>query len=1142
MINWTREQQEIIDDRGNNLIVSAAAGSGKTAVLIERIFRMLKNKDVSIKNILMITFTVKAAREMKEKLQSKLEEYILKNHDEHLERELKSLETADIKTIDSFCKQVVTENYGYLGFDIEYQVLDDYGKKIIEEKALDILFEKEYEIGDPLFLKNINTYTNVKSDKAFRDIILKLYDFAGSNAEPFKWLENSVQPYYESLNEFIDSKLGIFYFENIVRREFIKIDSCLDSMEKAVAEGAKEYRKNLAEDKSQWEDKKKLFKNKDFISFFEVPFSFSRIAAVKKENKSFCHDDFGNMRTKLKKQINSLIGKSLAEKIEVLNKARPEALYIAGMVRGFTEILMQLKKEENAFDYTDIEHFALEILTNKDIGQEYRNYYEYIFVDEYQDSNSLQEKIFSLIRRRNNIFYVGDVKQSIYRFRLADSSIFLKTIEEYSQAENSRSLTLNKNFRSSEGIINGVNSIFNYLMDGSVSPVNYKEEAQLVWGSDIEVDNKVQSYIIKDLKDYSQELKDENNDFFDKEKTIQEAVVCAKKIRELIDAKKYRYQDFVILGKSIRFIFDRYKEVFDAFDIPLYGESDTGFIDSLIVQLAVDYLEVVNNIYNDLALINILKSQVYGIAMEELGLIRNRDEKRDEHNFIDSIHIYLENKDHDVGLKNKLEAFLKDINYFKELLNENNLVDFIIKVLIKTNLYFLAFKKEDYQEERINLNELLKLAGNYEANNQNHLRGFLQYFQEVKKRELSIVVSSQYSERGNVVRMQTIHKSKGLEYKNVFLIKMGDRLSSGKDTSAFLFHKRLGFGPLYLDEDRKEKITTLAKETIRKAKEYEEAEDNYNLLYVAMTRAKENLYLVGTYKDFRDKKEGLIKKIDIYDNPTTFYDMILPYILGINEVGEEFELIEVEEVQKTPQVKKEIFLEDREETPLKIRERKIFQIPKKLTATDFVEVDSINKALTRDLLKGELKIKPDFLEEKKIEAVEKGILFHLLMEILDFNIEYDENILVEKIAALVQKGIIRDQEAQGLDLKGLLGFFKSPIYQRVQKADSFEKEKAFNILIDPKLLHRDYKGEDSILVQGIIDLYFIEKGKGVLIDYKTDYLDVENERAKVEHYSKQLLLYKEALEKIKAVAVEEAYLYFSREEKFTKVELGGLYD
>lgn len=1142
MINWTKEQLEIIEDKDHNLIVSAAAGSGKTAVLIERIFRLLKNKEVSANNILMITFTIKAAREMKEKLQNKLEEALLENYDEYLAAELKNLETADIKTIDAFCHQVVKDNYSQLDLDIRFQILDDYNKNILAEQATDLLFEEEYQKNDPLFLKNLKIYTNIKSDQKLRDLVQSIYGFARSTDEPLAWLENSLSSYTGDLNMFKDTILGNFYFNKIMIKEFRKYDHYLEKMKEAVVDGAFEYQPDYDQIENQYREKKQLFTKMDIESFFSCPIAFTRLKSISKDKKNEFHLDYAKYRDLFKK-FNDEFKKDLAQKLRYLASGKEEALYLIELVKSFGNKLMELKRNSNAFDFNDIEHFALEILKNEDIRKSYQNYYEYIFVDEYQDSNSLQEKIFSQIKRNNNIFYVGDIKQSIYRFRLADSGIFLKTIKDFEARERCKSLTLNRNFRSSNVVVAGINSIFNHIMDGDISPVKYKEEAQLVFASGISLDNKIETYILDNFKDYTKSSEgDLAEEFNNNEKTIQEAIQCASKIRKLVDEGHYQYQDFVILGRSVDKIFTSYKKVFDQFGIPLYGEGDTGFSDSLIVALIIDYLELIDNINNDLALINVLKSPIYALSLDDLGLIRFQDENRYDNNFIKSIMLYLKSERTSATIENKLKAFLADLEYFKEVLNFDNLMDFIIKVLMKTRLYFLIYKNEDYLEESMNVNELLKIAGQYEADNQNHLNGFLKSFKAMKKREIAMASNNLYSEKGNVVRMQTIHKSKGLEYKNVFIVKLGDNLQYSTGNSIF-YHKELGLGTLTLNEDDQFKVLTLAQEIISKAKEYEDIEDYYNLLYVAMTRAQENLFLIGTYSKFEEKENELKSLIYSLNKPKNYYELILPYILNYEDVANNYKLISINEPLVLPDYKKEgVLLNNQPDEDIEVLAREVVHIPKKLTATDFVAVNSLNKALTRDLLKGEIKIKPDFLAEKKIGGVEKGILFHLMMEVLDFSQDYTRELLEKTLNDFQKKGMLTENELKALDINGLMGFFESELYQRLRKADYYEKEKAFNILISPKLLNPDYQGSDNIMVQGIIDLFFVEAGKGVLIDYKTDQVDENNIMDKVEGYKKQLLLYKEALVNIKGLIIDEAYLYFSREKKSVEVKLGGLYD
>ncbi|MDD2371365.1 MAG: UvrD-helicase domain-containing protein [Firmicutes bacterium] len=1138
MQNWTDSQKFAIETRNKNLIISAAAGSGKTAVLIERIFQIIKEGKTDISNILMITFTRKAASEMKEKLQKKLD-YEIENNPEdlNLKKQRNLLDASDIKTIDSFCLQVLKNHFNEFDLDLKFQIIDD--KKNIELKAevLDRIFEEEYKHRNSHFINLVETYGKLESDEELRKSIIDVYDFSQSNPDPFQWLQSSISSYIDNVEEFEKSPVGQYYKNIIIGRETKNITNYFDLEGVYIAAGADEYTQTYEDDLEQWQTMLYKLEKEGLSAFLNCSINFKRLSIVKKNNQREEHINFKETRNNIKDKIKELTI-DLKSKLEEQAVIKEDNLYLIDLVSRFNKELIIEKRKINLFDYNDIEHFALNLLERAEYNEIYRQYYQYICIDEYQDTNGVQERIFNLIARENNMFYVGDLKQSIYRFRLADSSIFQGKLNVYTKELNSEALTLNKNFRSSHSVVNGVNSLFNHLMDGYISPVKYKEDAQLVHGSDLKNDIKIQTHII-DLNDDT--YLDEEEDYEEslenthlRDKVRKEAEICANKIRHMVDNNECSYKDFTILANSVKYIVDPFKEIFDKYGIPLYGEVDTGFIKSLSVGFIIDYLDIINNINNDLALINVLKSPIYNFTLEELGIIR-KYKKRGEL-LINSLNNYLGLDEGLSEIKIKIKSFLENIAELKIKLNEHNLTDYTILLLLESKYYFTLFRKSDYEIESLNIKELLRLISDFEKTNNSHLSGFLKYFKHIEKNDISLPSSSLTSEEDDVVKIQTIHKSKGLEYENVFLVKLGD-VWKNTGIKQINFHQKLGIGTKIFTPNDKNKIKTLNYEIINKALSYENLEDKLNLLYVAMTRAKNNLFLVGSVKKY-DKYKSF--NFDSIIKAKSMYDLILPIIFNEKSAISKFEVLKESVIINDDGYKLEKVLNiDNKLVDEEFKDRLLVQIPRKLSATDFLKINSIEKALTRDLLKSSLKIKPDFLQNNEVSSAEKGILFHLIMELVNFNKINSIESLNKEIMSLIDNGVISHKELETIDIGGIFGFFNSNIFNRITKSLYFEKEKPFNLMVNPSLISNDYVGEDKILVQGIIDLYFMENSKYILIDYKTDHVDKLKISIKLDEYKKQLELYKMALENIKGVQVAEAYLYFSNIKEFIKIDFGG---
>lgn len=1135
MQNWTNSQKKAIEARDKNLIISAAAGSGKTAVLIERIFQIIKEGKTDISNILMITFTRKAASEMKEKLQKKLDSEIeLNPTNKNLKNQRTLLDASDIKTIDSFCFQIIKNHFNEFDLDLKFQIIDDKRNIELKNEILDKILEEEYKKSNTNFINLVETYGKLESDDGLRKCIIDLYDFSQSNPKPSIWLEKAVMSYTDNIDEFEKTPIGQYYIDKIIYREIKNLLNYITLEWEAVQAGADEYILTYENDLEQCNLMIDKLKTEGLASFLQYSISFKRLPNIKKENKRDEHEDFKDARNNMKEKVKEL-SFDLTQRLKEQACIKEDNLYLINIVIKFNDELLKEKRKINLFSYNDIEHFAVNLLEKPEFNQIYKDYYEYICIDEYQDTNGVQDQIFNLIAREDNMFYVGDLKQSIYRFRLADSNIFKEKVNYYNENKNCESLTLNKNFRSSHSVVNGVNSLFNHLMDGFVSSVKYKEDAQLVHGSIKDNDMKIKTYII-DLAE--EELIDDNDEEIDnillKDKIKKEAEICALNIREMVDSGRSSYKDFTILANSIKFIVEPYKEIFDKYGIPLYGEVDTGFIDSFSVRFIIDYLDIIDNANNDLALINILKSPVFNFTLEELGIIRKN--RKSGELFINSLEKYFNMDNGLTSIKNKIEIFMKNITMLKNKVNDHNLTDFIISLLLDSKYYFIIFRKDDYEIESLNIKELIRLVSDFEKTNNTHLNGFLKYFKHIQKNEISLPSSSLTSEEDNVVRIQTIHKSKGLEYENVFLVKLGD-IWKNNGAKQVNFHQKLGIGTKLLCPENFKKNKTLNYEIINKALFYENLEDKLNLLYVAMTRAKNNLFLVGTVKKIGKYKTF---NFDSINRAKSIYDLLLPIIFNEKTAKSLFEVIKESVIinNDTYKVKKNLIINEQFSDDL-FKDRTTIQIPKKLSATDFVKINSIETALTRDLLKNSLKIKPDFLQNKEISSAEKGIIFHLVMELIDFSKEYSSVSLKNEIYSLFNNGIISKKEYDSLDIDGVYGFVSSSLYKRIQKSKDYEKEKPFNLMVNPTLISNEYSGDNSILVQGIIDLYFVEENKCILIDYKTDYFDEFKIEIKLDEYKKQLQLYKLSLEDLKGLKVTEAYLYFSNIKDFIKIDFGG---
>ena len=1133
---WTKEQQEVIDLRKKNILVSAAAGSGKTAVLIERLFQLIIKDRVSVETILMITFTNKAAKEMAERLEKKLEEATLLYPDDiFLREQLELLENAQISTIHSFCKNAIQENFNVLDIDIAFKVLEENEGAQLKNESMELLLEKYYEKKEPLFIRLLETYSRLENDNGLRKTIKALFHFSQGAPYPSQWLDEGEANLDRDEIRFLSNPLGIALKE-ILKREISLVEALIKKAYKIAGVGANEYLDTAEKDLEILEILKNTLLSKGISLFMENTYvTFPKLPSVKKENQNDEHDLFKKVRDEYKKKVKEMAFDFKAH-LDLLGHVKGETHYLVEMIKDFDEIYRNLKRQKEALDFNDLEHLMVNLLENEDIKKSYQDYFTHVFVDEFQDSNLVQESIVKNVAKENNLFFVGDIKQSIYRFRLADASIFLKTLNAYRMDSLSETIFLNKNFRCSKNIVKGVNCVFDELMNGENSSIEYKKDGRLVFGAGIDRQEPIEAFIVN--RDEGLLTEETSQD-----KVYCEAMICAEKIKGLIDngaelqdgnkneVRKIKYEDIAILMFSTKVTLPIYMEVFKKMGIPLFGEIDTGFFESESVQLFLDILAVVNNYKEDIPLINVLKSPVFKFTLEELGKIRSQNQE------FKSFHEAFLAYDKDDSIKVKKEYFLRMLNEFKKDVTEHSLVGLLTHILTKTNFYYLLFSQNNGNQESANIRELLYMAGDYEGDHNDHLKGFLSYFEYFKKEKINIGEASVLSDNANVVKILTLHKSKGLEFPVVFLCGLGNEFRHPKK-SLINFHPYLGIGPVYVNKGKK--IKTLANYIIEKTNEKEKIEDQLNLLYVGMTRGKHLLYLVGSIKDLEKKKKGwLLGTDETLVKPKCFYDFLLPYLYGNETIRNNYKIIEED---------MELFHSDLEKKPVELVIKKSegqvtkedffvmeTPVPRKISVTEMKKT-TVSDAMTKDFLKGDLKVRPEFIEGKKMSAVEKGILFHLAMEHLDFKKIVTDKDVYDYINELVNKKIILPREKEAIDMEGIIAFINSPLGKRVRESSLIEQEKPFNYCLSPSRFLEGYEGQDETLLQGVIDLFFKENDGYVLVDFKTDYVREDTLENEIDEYRKQVLLYKEALTEIKKAKVKEVYLYFSTLKKSVKVE------
>lgn len=1258
-VKWTKEQKQVIDSRNTNLLVSAAAGSGKTAVLIERIIELVldEKNPIDINKLLVVTFTKLAASEMRERVSKAIEKKLEENpENEHLQKQLMLLSGADITTIDSFCKDVLKSYAHLVNLDNNIKVIDPSENEVLAKEVMQELFEELYENNDENFLRLVDLYVKKNTDEGLLQLLLNVNNFVNSHPFPDIWLNEKAEFFNTS------TKDDNFYLENYILDIAKDVDMDLEFFELSIKNNLKKIENypelekylniynTLLDALSVVKESLKTFL-KDNTKFDEL----------KKSSYEFLHSDFGNFRiskcdeevkeiyNKVKKEIDGLKD-GIKESLESLNlnieniKIESDLIYpyvraISDIVIKYKEKFWERKQKFNYVDFADIEHLALEILVDIDedgnikpskTALEYQEKYAEVFIDEYQDSNLVQEILLSAVAKENNRFMVGDVKQSIYRFRQADPSIFMEKYENYYRVEDdidsfNRKIMLYANFRSRKEILEGTNLIFSKIMKKETGELDYTVDERLnpmasFKESDENVGGAVEILLVDEKSDDEDEdeiiLTDEYSEDFEEMKSFRlECIKIANTIynmmnnkenpfkvydKNLDDYRKVDYKDIVILMRSPSSNTKILEEVFLEYNIPIYAESTGGYFETFEVDTIINLLKIIDNPMQDIPLLSVMYSPIYNFTPTELSQIRLVDRELKFYELLTKI-LDDENIEIRASIREKISKFISDLKLFiekKTLVSADELIWFLYKY---TGYYNYVGLLDMGDQRKTNLMLLFEKAKNYEKNSYKGLFNFVNYIQKISLKS-DISEAKLISEDANVVKIMSIHKSKGLEFPVVYLANTNKKFNFRADDSNLVLHQKLGFGPVVYDMDKKTSFNSIMKKKIEKFKKNEQIAEEMRLLYVAMTRAKEKLIITGRVKDYENLKEEIstgidergnisnykILKINNYldwilssiDNLTVYGTSLnclgreenflgnedLKFQLNVNTKTEEFiEYQRIKEEIKTNEIiSEEDDIEVKQEMRtvkefLEDRFNKEYVYKNVLNKPSSITVSEIKKMIQEEDEEKHQKyykenfvlITPSFIHqgEEKVgfNSAEKGTIFHLAMQLLDFSKFDTEDILKIReeiklqINSFVEKNIMSLDEAETININWIVKFIQSDIFKEIyiaNKSEKLFKEKAIDYNIKLKNLFKDenIEEDEKIMVVGIIDLFFEnENGEIILLDYKTDYVTKENLEEVKARYKVQLDLYKSAIEDISGKKVAKKGLYLFGINEFVEI-------
>ena len=1275
-VSWTTEQQQVIDLRNRNILVSAAAGSGKTAVLVERIVKIItdKNHPVDIDHLLIVTFTNAAAAEMRERIGNAIEKALDEQPgDEHLLRQLTLIHNAQITTIDSFCLYVVRNHFHEIDLEPNFRIGDEGELKLLREDVLGKVLEQNYEEPSEAFSDFVEGYASGRTDAALNEMILQLYEFSRSYPWPEKWLDSFVGAYRIENREELDRAEWLAPLtENIC---FVLKD-CEQLLKQALAvtqqdDGPDMYEKAVRSDLEKYEGLSKL------TSFCELSGALSDIKYDRlASSRGFEGDpDKLELVKSLREQAKDVVKKLCKQyffcspemMIEQLERTEPMLEEVVRLTKQFADEFAAAKRRKNLVDFHDVEHFALQILVDeetekaKKTAEEFRDTFEEIMIDEYQDSNEVQETLLRSISREergeNNIFMVGDVKQSIYRFRLARPELFMKKYDSYSLEESTtQRIDLHKNFRSREEVLTCTNDIFYKIMARSLGNVEYDAEAALYPGASYPVSADFIPEIL--LAGSNDELL-EDTELSDK-KTL-EAKIVAEEIRHLMktqpvtdkatgELRAARYSDIVILLRSLSGWADSLVEVLNGNGIPAHTVSSTGYFSTVEVQTVLSMLRLLDNPRQDIPMAAVLRSPMAGLTDEELAVLRLEDGSVPFHEAVLELAegLYEEDGQKEIsdseadseadqkqgrnadGKKEddiettahrKLLKFYKKYRQLRQLVPDTPIHELIEIILRETGYGHYVAAMPAGSRRTANLNMLLEKAAAYEKTSYKGLFHFVRYIDELQKYDVDFGEADMVGENEDVVRIMSIHKSKGLEFPIVIVSGMGKNFNKQDTRSKMVLHPELGIGLDYMDGKKRIKSPTIAKKAIAKQIDLENLGEELRVLYVALTRAKEKLILTGTLKDAAEKVEFYRQQANLSkaaDRPLSYLtregasgylDWILPAVLSYGDkypvriveaaelvldevenqleqnenLTERIEEIEAADTQLVGQLKQRFLqrypyqvdvLRKNKYSVSELKHRAMrekFEAEQEETIPAFLE-EPVTPTIPLFIQRQE-KITPDQNVSGQGVQVNRGALrgtaVHRVMECYDFTSEksvqeqMDAMEKEEKITAdmrtLVKERIVADFVSSETGKRMALAQRMGALYREKPFVMGFTEEELENygfgagaqmienevqtenaqqeIVLENVSRENHMHEEDLTLIQGIIDVFWIEDDGITVLDYKTDRVDTAQEL--IDRYATQLKLYADALERVFAtrkLKVKEILIYSFRLEKLISIE------
>ncbi|MBQ8044233.1 MAG: helicase-exonuclease AddAB subunit AddA [Clostridia bacterium] len=1159
-------QKQVINTKDKSLLVSASAGSGKTFVVIERIIESIK-QGADVSRLLVLTFTNAAASELKERLVTSLynlkDEYLSQGNKKEASRIAKQISRvpmSDISTIHSFCLNVIRNNFYSLGIDPNITTLDATKATIMLNEAITEVVEEEYEKREQEFLDVLDILGN---EENLINTIYMLYTAYRNVLDGDAWLEDTVATYSTNIGtDLYNTNFGQVIVSSIKNRLKVlklELEYMIDSLD-------------LLDDFESRKDMLKVILNninmaietKSYDELFEaLPqlLDMPRLPSTKVIDEEL-KEQVKALKTKASdelKDIANIMYKDSQGIIQELNETLKYITWYKQVVQAVDAKYTEAKKEKCSIDFADYEHLALKALEDENTRNKYTEKYEQIYIDEYQDTSNAQEAIIQKIAKENNVIMVGDVKQSIYAFRNAKPDLFTNKYDKLKDVEQAQDLkqakiVLAQNFRSRKEVLNSTNDIFDSLMSKDFGGARYEDKEALVYGEgydySLEQDYKTEINIIEkedDDVEKAQESQDENNeDIVENVTDIElEATLVAQKIRELVDSKfqvydlkkkEYRdckYKDIVILLRTVEGKADIVSGILSKYDIPCFADSKTGFYKSEEVTLITSFLKILDNPYDDISLVSVMYSIIGKFSLDELAVLRHKNTSK---SVIETLKVSAEELEEGT-LKNKINDFLELLERFKGYLKVYKISEMLLKLYNETGIYESLRSEKLGELKCANLDNFVQIVSEFEkGETATSLYMLIKYLNVLKSKESAGDSPKLLGENEDVVRIMTIHKSKGLEFPIVILMNTAAKYNEQDTKDRLQFDDELGIGIDIYNKDIGITYPSVIKQAIKAKTKRNLRSEALRLLYVALTRAKEKLIVYGTVPsldkymskmmEIKNKETSEIIAsgynshlkcmLQVALNRDKNFNVMLHKLKDLETISKHTEKLDRNK-DKLGELKKAVDKFELKEDKQKIDKLKTQFITVK-------ETSDINKKYTVTELKGDedvlSELKPEILTTK-VTGASYGTFIHSVIEHLDYNSVNKESVLniVDGVAnALDMQEKINKQYV----VKDILDMYDT-LKCYLENALSIKNELEF-VIQDSLQEIPEVEFKLPTLIQGVVDMYVVTKGnKHIIIDFKTD--KVETSKELVDRYSVQLKVYKKAIETAYNVRVDGTFIY-----------------